>query len=103
MRYNFRFSFTDGDTIAALRNTIIPKRSVVGTPWYQVLSNTKYSNAFMYVGAFVDQRHKIIEDGLPDSNGDEDDLSDSINKIKCEQSDLVMILLNLAYIPDTVV
>jgi hypothetical protein len=54
MHKNYGFSFTDGDTIAALQKAIVPKRSIVGTPWYSILSNAKYSNDFMYLGAFVD-------------------------------------------------
>lgn len=99
MRFNYGFGFNDGDTIAALRNTIIPKRGVVGTPWYQLLSNPKYSNAFMYIGAFVDERHEIIEDGQPD----EGEMTEEKKKMRCEQSDLIMILLNLGYLPDSVI
>ena len=31
---------------------------------YQILSNPKYSNEFYYVGAFVGEREKLIEDGF---------------------------------------
>tara|TARA_B110000285_G_scaffold199866_1_gene233299 strand:- start:171 stop:578 length:408 start_codon:yes stop_codon:yes gene_type:complete len=59
--------------------------------------------AFHYIGAYISEREKLIEDGQAD------DL-DSVNEIKayqvaqrCEQSDMVMVLLNLAVIPDEVV
>jgi hypothetical protein len=54
---------------------------------------------FCFVGSYVNEREKIINDGYPDAqDGDEDE-----KRYKCEQSDLVMILLQLAYIPDVVI
>jgi hypothetical protein len=66
MKANFGFSFNDGDTIETLDATCVPKKAIQGTPWYQILSNPKYSNLFYYIGAFVGERHKLIEDGAPD-------------------------------------
>lgn len=66
MRENFGFSFNDGDTIAELERSKIPKKAIVGTPWYQVLSNPKYSNLFNYIGVYTSERYKIIEDGSID-------------------------------------
>jgi hypothetical protein len=63
MRNNYGFSFNDGDTVEALSNTHVPKRPIVGTPWYQPLSNPKYSNEFTYFGAYVQDRAELIEDG----------------------------------------
>lgn len=103
MRYHFRFGTNDGDTIDSLNKAIVPKRSIQGTPWYQVLSNPKYSNAFMYVGAFVDERHTIIEDGAPDKSDKNGEMPEDQIMMRNEQSDLVMILLNLGYIPDEVI
>ena len=70
-----------------------------GTPWYQIISNYRYADAFQYIGANVDEREKLIEDGYP---GLTDENPEEIRVI-CEQSDMVMILLNLAYIPDKVI
>lgn len=104
MSENFGFSFNDGDTIQALRNSKNPKKAIQGTPWYQILSNPKYSNAFIYIGSFVGERYKLIEDGSIDheENG-ETVYPEEVQKVRAEQSDLVMVLLNLAYIPDDVV
>jgi hypothetical protein len=66
MKENFGFSFNDGDTIATLDETCVPKKAIQGTPWYQILSNPKYSGAFYYIGAFCGERFKLIEDGAPD-------------------------------------
>ena len=100
---NYGFSFNDGDTIAALQRSCVPKRPIVGTPWYQILSNPKYSNEFMYLGAFVNDRHLLIEDGAADQVDENGVMSQEQIRQRCEQSDLVMILLNLAYIPDKVI
>ena len=49
-----------------------------------------YADSFCYIGAHIDEREKLIRD---------DDDDDDNN---CEQSDIVMILLNLSNIPDEV-
>jgi hypothetical protein len=63
MKWNFGFETTDPDTIANLKNISMPIKEMQGTPWYQVLSNPNYSQAFFYIGAFIDEREKLIEDG----------------------------------------
>jgi hypothetical protein len=68
----------------------MPKKAIQGTPWYSILSNAEYSDSFAYFGAHIDEREKLIKDG------DDDDSNN------CEQSDIVMILLNLSAIPDEV-
>jgi hypothetical protein len=64
MQDNFGINLNDPDTIAVLDNTTMPKKAIQGTPWYQILSNAKYSNDFYYIGAFVGEREKLIEDGF---------------------------------------
>ena len=57
------------------------------------MSNPYYADMFQYIGAFVEEREKLIEDGYePD-----------LDRYRFEQSDMAMILLNLAYIPDEAV
>jgi len=97
MKDNFGFEFTDPDTIEALEKAEFPRKTIVGTPWYSILSSPTYQNQFQYTGSFVSEREKLINDGYPLPNTDEE------IKWKWEQSDLVMILLNLSYIPDEVV
>lgn len=53
-------------TVETLDHIKIPKRSMLGTPWYTVLSNAEYQNKFNYIGAFIDEREKLIEDGFAD-------------------------------------
>jgi len=38
------------------------------------LSNPKYSFLFNYVGVFIGERHKLIEDGTEDEKGADGDL-----------------------------
>ena len=101
MKNNFEISMNDPDTVEKLDNTTIPKKAVQGTPWYTVLSNMKYQTAFNYIGAFVEEREKLIEDGFGEEEGRE--MTPDEKAVRWEQSDMVMILLNLAVIPDSVV
>mmetsp|Transcript_16102 Transcript_16102/g.25008 ORF Transcript_16102/g.25008 Transcript_16102/m.25008 type:complete len:104 (-) Transcript_16102:183-494(-) len=68
----------------------MPKKSIQGTPWYNILSNPTYSDDFFYIGAHIEEREKLIKDADGDAGNN------------CEQSDIVMLLLNLAAIPDEV-
>lgn len=69
-----------------------------------MLSNPKYSNLFNYIGVFVSERYKIIEDGSIDHEENGHTIyPEEVQRIRGEQSDLIMVLLNLAYIPDKVI
>ena len=68
MKDNFLFDLTDPDTIERLDDTKVPKKAIQGTPWYQILSNPRYSHLFYYIGAFVGERGKLIEDGFGESD-----------------------------------
>lgn len=69
-----------------------------GTPWYSPLSNHFYAHGFMYIGAAVEDRTDLIEDGIVYS--EQPALQ---NKYLEEQSDLVVVLLNLHSIPKRVI
>ena len=43
---------------------------MMGTPWYQILSNPTYAQDFNYIGAHISEREKLIEDGWEDENDD---------------------------------
>lgn len=58
------FSFVDSNTFENLSKAEIPDLSMQGTPWYQPLSNYQYSHGFMYIGAAVEDRTDLIEDGI---------------------------------------
>lgn len=72
------------DTVAT------PKKSITGVPYYFILANPLYMRDFQYVPCDVPDRDKLIRDD------DDDDDND------CEQSDLVSIILNMAYIPEEI-
>lgn len=59
-----------------------------GIAWYNVLANPAYIRSFSYITASADGREELIVDD--DSNEDND----------CEQSDMVVILLNLAFVKE---
>jgi hypothetical protein len=46
MKENFGFEFTDPDTIEALEKAAFPRKTIMGTPWYSILSSPPYANAF---------------------------------------------------------
>lgn len=66
MMHNYGFEPNDPDTIGILDHTKLPKRAIQGTPWYQILSNHHYASEFNYIGAFIPEREKLIEDGYPE-------------------------------------
>ena len=93
----------DPALIEILDYTKQPKRSMMGTPWYTVLSNDDYKDEFAYTGAFHTERQKLIKDGKSGRYDDEGEMSEQDIRVKCEQSDLVNVLLNIACVPDEVV
>ena len=63
---NYGVLVNDPDTVETLDNTEVPEKAIQGTPWYTVLSNLTYIEAFGYIGAYVEEREKLIEDGYAD-------------------------------------
>lgn len=107
LKDHFGFEQNDPDTIEKLDSTKMPKKSIQGTPWYHVTSNSDYANMFGYIGPHVKERWKLIEDG-DKARTEKNEKGKKVFTLECkrdrlEQSDLVMILLNLAYLPDEVV
>ena len=83
---------------------------MTGAPWYHMLAFNEYIIPFCYVGPENDEREKLIEDGIedefiPQEEGDESNpqMTESCKLAREEQSDMVSVLLNLAYIPDWVI
>ena len=74
-----------------LDNYEMSKKSIEGIAWYSILANPQYSRLFNYIDVNVPSRSDLIVDG------DEDEEND------CEQSDMVQVLLNIAYAPRAVV
>ena len=101
LKNKYGLECNDPDTVATLDMATQPRKSMMGTPWYTVLSNDMYKDDFQYTGAYVDEREKLIEDGI--DFADSSNITELEAQTKCEQSDLVIILLNIACVPDSVV
>lgn len=63
---NYYVQPNDPDTIDVLDATTFPKKTIQGTPWYQILANPLYEFDFNYIGAHIKEREKLIEDGDKD-------------------------------------
>lgn len=79
-----------GETKKDLTNSKLSheKFHLTGVHSYDILRNPTYSQAFQYFHAGLEDRKDYIIDG------DEDDTND------CAQSDLVRIILNLAFLTE---
>ena len=64
----------------------MPHKPIQGIAWYNVLANATYKRDFNYFPADMKDRSDYIVDDDSDEEND------------CEQSDLVNIMLNLAYV-----
>ena len=78
----------DEQLASDLSNIKAPKKAVTGVPYYVILANPLYARDFSYISCDVPNRSDLIKDDDSDEEND------------CEQSDLVSIILNLAYIPE---
>lgn len=68
----------------------VPKQPIQGIAWYNLMANPFYVRAFNYIQIDVPQREDLIVDG-DDQEGND-----------CEQSDIVSIMVNLAYVKSKV-
>lgn len=74
-----------------LDDTKPAKAPIQGIHWYTVLANPTYGEHFGYINVNTPSRNDLIVDD--DDNEDND----------CEQSDMVSLILNLAFISDAFV
>lgn len=72
------------------REKIVPKKPMQGLPWYNILCNPAYVSDFSYFSVDMPNRNTFIVDDDSDEEND------------CEQSDIVCILINLAYLRHSV-
>ena len=91
LKKNYGFSMIRSDVEERLDEWQMPKKSVRGIAWYNVLANPYYARLFNYIDINVPSRSELINDGDSDEGND------------CEQSDMVQVLLNIAYAPRAVV
>ena len=78
----------DDDLSTKLDDTKVAKSPIQGIHWYSILANPDYSEQFSYISINTTNRDTLIVDD--DENEDND----------CEQSDMVQLILNLAFISD---
>ena len=91
LRDNYMIEIQRPEFVEKLQQMSVPKVAIsTGTPWYSILSNPYYADAFCYIGAEISDRNKYIKDQDDDEEND------------CEQSDIIMVLLNLGAVPDEV-
>lgn len=86
MKENYGFSFANQKIVERLDDWKVAKQPISGIAWYNLLANPSYVRGFNYIQVDVPQREDLIVDG-DDNEGND-----------CEQSDMVSILLNLAYV-----
>lgn len=104
MQREYGYSKTSPGTLEMLDNTKMPKKAITGTPWYNIVANPSYSEEFAFFNAGIHEREKLIEDGRAEKFLDDGVTMTAESRMhRYEQSDMVHVLLNLAYIPDQVV
>ena len=86
MKENYNIEFVNPAVIERLDDWQPAKKPISGIAWYNILANPAYTRAFNYIEVDVPDREELIVDG-DDNEGND-----------CEQSDIVTLLLNLAYI-----
>lgn len=86
----YGFELQESWLIDKLENVEWPEKTIQGTPFYAILSNQNYTEAFGFLGPHVKERGRYIKDmdDDPDNNH--------------QQSDFVSIMMNLGSIPDFV-
>lgn len=84
----YKMDLIDDEMSEKLDNISIPKSPIQGIHWYNVLANPEYAQMFSYISLSTLDRNSLIVDDDSDEDND------------CEQSDMVALILNLAYIHD---
>ena len=91
MRENYAFNFIPEKVELRLDNWQLARKPINGVAWYNLLANPYYSRLFNFIEVDVPDRDSLIVDG---KDNDEHN---------CEQSDMVQVLLNVAFVPAEVV
>jgi len=90
LKEEYGFSIISSQVAKVLDTVGTPKKAIQGIPYYIILANPLYYRDFQYICCDVPSRDTLIKDDDDDEGND------------CEQSDIVSIVLNMAYIPDEV-
>jgi hypothetical protein len=87
---NYGISILSPHFAHALDDSKIPERPIQGTPFYNIVANRQYMRDMYY----IDNSHPCREAQIKDDDDNEDN--------DTEQSDIVVLMLNLGFIPDEV-
>ena len=87
LRENYGFNIVPEPVEEQLDDWNLPSTPIRGIAWYNLLANPIYARRFNYIEVNVPDRDELVVDG------DEDEGND------CEQSDMVQVLLNIAFAP----
>jgi len=90
LKDQYQFTFANKKVVDTLDEWAVAKKPISGIAWYNVLANPYYSRDFSYISVDTPNRNDLVIDGDDDEDND------------CEQSDMVSILINLAYVRQTV-
>lgn len=82
----YGIQFVRESVVKRLDDWKLAKKPISGIAWYNLLANQKYEREFNYFPTDMTDREDFIVDG-DDAEGND-----------CEQSDMVTILVNLAYV-----
>lgn len=88
LRRNYQTGMIDAYAMKQLDESGIAKKTIVGVPYYFILANPRYFQDFQYICCNVPNRENLIVDDDENEGNDQ------------EQSDMVSIVLNLAFFPD---
>jgi len=88
LKENYGFKIVDDYVLDELDKSGAAETTIQGVPFYFILANPSYFSAFQYIPCNVPNRNALIID---DDENEENDL---------EQSDMVSLILNLAFIPE---
>ena len=91
LRKNYGFGFIQEEVEERLDEWQLAKKPINGVAWYNILANPHYARMFNFIEVNVPSREDLIVDGDSDEGND------------CEQSDMVQVLLNIAFAPRAVV
>jgi len=86
----YGFQFVRQKVVDKLDDWQLAKKPISGIAWYNLLANPRYEREFNYFPTDMPDREDYIVDGDDEEGND------------CEQSDMVTILVNLAYVREDV-
>ena len=88
---NYEMKLITNELATKLDATEVASKPIQGIHWYTLLANPTYVQQFAYISVNTPGRESLIVDEDENKNND------------CEQSDMVNIILNMAFIKDSIV